>query len=696
MNIIEFKNVWEKYRIKFITGGKTNWEEVWVLEDLNFKVEKGEVLGVVGQNGSGKTTLLKLIAGMLMPDRGEVRVDGKVSALMELGAGFDPEFTGRENIVLNARMYGLQEESLSQQIEKIIAFAGLGKFIDAPIKYYSQGMLVRLAFALAIYVEPDILLIDDILAVGDEEAQQKCIKKVLELKQSGKTIILVSHDKSMMERLSDRVIFLDRGRIIKEGDPQEIVAYYLKTVAGREGELIFKTDSLDLSSCSIEKGDLRVFADPQTKIVKIFCKDREITSGQGLFPAVFLEDGKRWFNSYNAYWEVSRSTEGELKAVFDFAPFPLSMNLTLSIESENTLKIKLGLQIDKPIALIRRHIRLDLQDGYESWQTAEEEGDFLVKQYINEVGPVKLKDGKISEIILKPFAKSNLPEIFVASSLQIRNTIFSIYKQKIDKKEIICLNFSKIIPKKEERLDPGKYVEFEGKIILDKKGIKLSVNTFREEPPTVKSGNLILIFEQGRGKLVYGRNELTTGLGVYSSLRSDGIWYDSYQALWKVKESKNDKIIAIGEWPYIPVSQIWQIERVDKGIISWQVEMDIYGLVNLEIAQANLMLNSGYTSWLIPGVNQGDFLDEYTGQYDILPFRFWYGGVPKGGICVKGKSLPEVIFQYPEEDDSVRAVIENSDSLFQARLLQFQKSDGFNLAKKAVFFRGLIKIESKN
>ena len=162
MRAVEFRGVWEKYRIKFIQKKNVFWEEFWALEDINFGVNKGQVIGIIGENGAGKTTLLKLIAGMLVPDRGEVYVQGKVSALMELGAGFNPEFTGRENIILNARMYGLAEEALEQQIGETIEFAGLGKFIDAPIKYYSQGMYMRLAFALAIYVEPDILLIDDI------------------------------------------------------------------------------------------------------------------------------------------------------------------------------------------------------------------------------------------------------------------------------------------------------------------------------------------------------------------------------------------------------------------------------------------------------------------------------------------------------------------------------------------------------
>ncbi|PIQ88105.1 MAG: hypothetical protein COV73_00580, partial [Candidatus Omnitrophica bacterium CG11_big_fil_rev_8_21_14_0_20_43_6] len=201
MRAVIVENLCEKYRIKFITEGKVSWEEIWALQDINLNINQGEVVGIIGHNGAGKTTFLRLLAGMLVPDKGEVNVQGKVTAIMELGAGLNPEFTGRENIILNARVYGIEEEILKQKIDEIIIFSNLGKFIDAPIKYYSQGMYMRLAFALAIFAEPDILLIDDILAVGDEEAQQKCKRKIVELKEAGKTIILVSHDMGMINKL---------------------------------------------------------------------------------------------------------------------------------------------------------------------------------------------------------------------------------------------------------------------------------------------------------------------------------------------------------------------------------------------------------------------------------------------------------------------------------------------------------------
>ena len=244
MKVVEFRDVWEKYRIKFIQDERVSWEEFWALQDIAFTVNQGEVLGVIGENGAGKTTLLKLIAGMLAPDRGKIYVQGKVSALMELGAGFNQEFTGRENIILNARMYGLDEGLLKQRMDIITEFAGLGKFMDAPVKYYSQGMFMRLAFALAIYVEPDILLIDDILSVGDEEAQQKCIRKIFQLKQAGKTIVVVSHNMNMIERLCNQVIHLGKGRIIHSGPPREVISRYQEMVGDKKGIVVLEGKNL--------------------------------------------------------------------------------------------------------------------------------------------------------------------------------------------------------------------------------------------------------------------------------------------------------------------------------------------------------------------------------------------------------------------------------------------------------------------
>ncbi|PIP19992.1 MAG: hypothetical protein COX40_07055 [Candidatus Omnitrophica bacterium CG23_combo_of_CG06-09_8_20_14_all_40_11] len=919
MSAIEFNNVWEKYRIKFIKEGKVSWEEVWVLEDVSFKVDKGEVLGVIGENGAGKTTLLKLIAGMLMSDKGNVNVQGKVSTLMELGAGFNPEFTGRENVLINARIYGVDEENLQGRIAEIIEFAGLDRFIDAPIKYYSQGMYMRLAFALAIYVEPDILLIDDILAVGDEEAQQKCIKKIFELKQAGKTIILVSHNMNMVSKLCNRVILLERGKIVREDSPQKIIQDYLESVGDKKGiavlakgklrtvfnngkinisyddnlltkgmggyvsffnpssniwfpsfnlswqikslssnkiiaegitsdgvisqiwtlqlediqlkwqieikEEVAKEAHIDLflipqykewltlnkngtfpsfinkfnwqdlglndspegilgvipdsaskaqnfpsfileredkdsqiklfntgyeqeariiqiyssskkfislnirifpekdkiedyvihirnqfflkqqeekqklllkqqeelaklrASHTIASGHLRLYADLENKAIRLYYKDRELTDGDGLYSS-FKASGD-WFRLNNAQWRIEKISEKELILTFSYQPLMVSQIWKLAFKDEDTLRIKVEIEVNKPVLLTNQDIILELKDEYKYWLTAYEKGDFLVNQYINDDGPIRLKENKASKVILKSETNNHSPQLFFEVISQVSRWVLGIYKRKKENEEHVCLNFALIIPKKETLISPGRYTYFEGNIILDK-DIKLEETTLAGGLE-LSRGDLKLIFDRGRGKVFWGEKELTLGLGIYTSIRSSGIWYDSYQAIWQINEKNDNKIIILGDWPYIPISQIWQIELIDKNSILWKIDTEIYEELNLEIEQANLMLSSEYKSWVIPDVNKGEFLNEYTQDYDILPFRFWYGKSKRIGVI--DDKLPSVLFNCNSVDDFFRAIVENTDYLYKARLLQYQKSNVAKLSpKKYTYFEGVIKI----
>src|SRR6266540_2173447 len=204
-------------------------EVVQALQDVSFTVERGQCFGVVGANGSGKSTLLKLIAGTAKPTSGTIDVEGRVSALLELGAGFHPDFTGRENAYLNGSLLGLSRKDTEAAMPKIESFAQLGRFFDAPIKTYSSGMAARLGFAVAVHVDPDVLLVDEVLAVGDEYFQHKCYAKIAEFRGAGKTIVLVSHDIGLIQRLCDRAIWLDEGRVAASGTVLEVAtAYHLE------------------------------------------------------------------------------------------------------------------------------------------------------------------------------------------------------------------------------------------------------------------------------------------------------------------------------------------------------------------------------------------------------------------------------------------------------------------------------------
>lgn len=212
---------------------KKKYTEYFALNDINFEVKKGSTVGLIGTNGAGKSTLLKIITGVLTPSSGSVEVNGKIAALLELGAGFNQEYTGIENIYLNGSMMGYTKEQMDERVDTITEFAGIGDFINQPVKTYSSGMFARLAFAVAINVDPDILIVDEALSVGDIYFQAKCFNKMNEIKEKGTTILLVTHDMGSVIKYCDKVVVLNKGNYLKEGNPKEMVDVYKKLLVNQ-------------------------------------------------------------------------------------------------------------------------------------------------------------------------------------------------------------------------------------------------------------------------------------------------------------------------------------------------------------------------------------------------------------------------------------------------------------------------------
>lgn len=282
--IITVKNLIKKYElydkpIDRLKEGislthKIYHKDFYALNNISFDVEKGEAIGIIGVNGSGKSTLLKILTGVLKETSGEVEVHGKVSALLELGAGFNMDFTGIENIYLNGTMMGFSKKEMDEKLEKIINFADIGDFVYRPVKQYSSGMFVRLAFALSIAIEPDILIVDEALSVGDIYFQSKCYKRMEELKNNGTTIIMVTHDLGAVIKYSDRVILLNKGEQVAEGAPHDMVDLYKKILAGKG-----VNDILTESDANINK-DANIYGDEKAKIYDfaIYDKNNKITN----------------------------------------------------------------------------------------------------------------------------------------------------------------------------------------------------------------------------------------------------------------------------------------------------------------------------------------------------------------------------------------------------------------------------------
>jgi ABC-type polysaccharide/polyol phosphate transport system ATPase subunit len=268
-HVLEFDHVWKKFKKgekvnslrdaipRFLSRENKNIalqdQEFWAVKDISFTIEKGEVVGIMGANGAGKSTVLKLLSRIIVPNKGAMKVNGRLSALIEVTAGFHPELTGRENVYLNATILGMRKKEIDAKFDEIVEFSGVKEFIDTPVKRYSSGMYSRLGFSVAAHMNPDILLIDEVLSVGDTSFQAKCTQKIRELLSSGATIVLVSHQLDMIQSLCKRVILLQHGEVIKDGPTEQVIPHYQNIIyKKKEDELRNKMKAMDDHRVKVE------------------------------------------------------------------------------------------------------------------------------------------------------------------------------------------------------------------------------------------------------------------------------------------------------------------------------------------------------------------------------------------------------------------------------------------------------------
>lgn len=363
------------------------YKEFWALKNISFQISRGETLGIIGKNGSGKSTLLQIICGTLAPTFGEVEICGRVAALLELGSGFNPEFTGRENIYMNASILGATKDEIDSRYDDIVSFADIGEFIDQPVKTYSSGMYVRLAFSVAINVDPDVLIIDEALAVGDIRFQSKCLRKINEIKKTGCTVIFVSHSSGHIEALCDKVIWLNDGEIKGIGAPAELMRAYMNYMVHGLDESVefiagdnnkYKDAIMEDTSVwrnsehaknirkegRVELKKFRVSFDKEESPAQIFSAPYEFSFeaifsfGQNIFQPLIafgifnsLNEPIIHFNSYN--------TKRTLQSLSDGDDYHFAFNLTLPALKPGEYLLSIGVDDGVPSS---SHVLLHIYD----------------------------------------------------------------------------------------------------------------------------------------------------------------------------------------------------------------------------------------------------------------------------------------------------------------------------------------------
>ena len=331
-----------------LLSGRTRAEDFWALTDVSFEVAQGGTLGLIGHNGSGKTTMLKVVAGILRPTKGIVRERGRIAGLLELGAGFHPELTGRENVYLNASFLGLSRAETDRVYDEIVAFAELQEFMDTAVKFYSSGMLVRLGFAVAVHVEPEIILIDEVLAVGDEAFQARCIDKVRSFQREGRTIVFVTHALDQVRSLCDNAVMLDHGRVHVTGSPDDVVREMRLTILHNDLEFAREEGSKEVEIVGVEllrDGSPLSGAIPSGETLTIQVDLRAIDPVEDPVVSFALHDAT---NAFVFGYDTTNSglalgtLQGTRRIRFDVGPIPVTGGkywLTLGVHSRDNTRV---------------------------------------------------------------------------------------------------------------------------------------------------------------------------------------------------------------------------------------------------------------------------------------------------------------------------------------------------------------------
>jgi len=691
MEMVLLNNIWLKYRIEFKENGKLSREDFWALRGVQCVVKKGECVALLGENGAGKTTLLKIIAGMLVPDKGKVTARGRISVLMEIGAGFQKELTGRENIYLISSLFGITKEQVEAKYEDIVNFAGIGRFIDAPVKSYSQGMYMRLAFAIAIHVDPEILLVDDIFAVGDIYAQKKCINKMFELKQKGKTIIFVTHDIEMAKRLCSRGIFIREGSLVKDGPIEEVCSYYIETVGDKKGIAI------------VQDGQLGVIFNNGKLILR--WKEKAITSNSaGHFR--LISAGKE-FLSTAAFWELSeKDSKNEIVAIGKWPDLPASLRWKITVLNEREFHWEIALEEPPGFSINKCTVDLMLNNGFTEWFALDREENFP-SSFIHESRlDLTTVDDAVNKIIgLSGDSGSSglFPTLLLERSQDDFVTICRVGNTGADL-EARLIHFQPLLHLSENNNIPGWRRCFSSKIrIFDDKDNALQdylehAKTIKQELAVISKGPLVLRCHDKNIQLYCNDKLITHSAGFNTRFKCFDDKYKAQEGRWIIQKENNEEIRVTIYWDQLAqFFQVWKLKLESNNVISWNIRMGVSGKVKIREKQTELMLSDHYRDWITPD-EKGNFNgQDKQGRLGILNkyVNKYIGVEPLNGNG--GLVLPGVLFSHNGAAPLVSYLSQVKDDTDITRLffVEIDKEDAFGVESEMFpYFEGEIIVDA--
>ena len=593
MPVINVEHVTKRYplrrgpRVLLGRGGLGDWLRrqrrglFAALEDISFSVEAGEAVGIIGANGSGKSTLLKILAGVTEPTEGRAQVEGRVASLLELGAGFHPMLTGRENVYLNAGILGMRHAEVDQVFDDIAAFSGIGEFMDTPVDTYSSGMFVRLGFAVAVHVNPDIFLVDEVLSVGDEAFQRKCRERIGQLRESGKTIIFVSHDLNIVNTLCERVLLLSQGRLIVRNTPQETVDFYLRQVGGKEGVHIFSRGAMET-----------VMSHGR---VHLYCNGKELTAPTGL--SFHLESMGQRHSSASAAWEVTEAGASHCVARGRMARLPVVMWWTLELE-EDALVWRMEVECERPVPLQTAHANIHFPTGYTRWLYGDLEGIFP------ELDP---SDVTWAEVVA-PEMSCREAAVFPEPGSPLRPLQLTAHTSPDLYFRLAMANTDYItgcrsvhagvpFPESQRPLPAGRR-----ELLTVRMAVVEDPESLREEARrarTVYSGDLAARFYNGALQLTWKDQALTTFLHVYASILAGNLWNDSHNLQWgPAEKDENGVLFATGASRRFPYQQHWRMEPSDDGAgVKIAITLEVFEPITFQEYHTSVVLRREYNGW---------------------------------------------------------------------------------------------------